>query len=157
MRDSQANPESFGPHGATAVTAAVTALIAGLLSGIAGILWLLYVVVGIEDQARESPTEISRFSDLIAMGIVAPVIGLAWLVGGFLLLMYMKTGRVLLILASGVALVASVVQLVNRGFAVLYIPLAVSLLILSLCVVPATGRWIGSERLEPNPGVEHDV
>ncbi|WP_094027423.1 hypothetical protein [Nocardia cerradoensis] len=126
----------------------MTALTVGLLSGIAGILWLLYVVTGIEDQARESPTEISRSSDLIAMGVVAPVIGLAWIVGGFLLLMCMKTGRVLLILASGVALVASVVQLVNRGFAFLYIPLAVSLLILILCAVPATGRWIVSERQE---------
>ncbi|OXR41608.1 hypothetical protein B7C42_06249 [Nocardia cerradoensis] len=148
MRDSQADPKSFAPHGATAVTAAMTALTVGLLSGIAGILWLLYVVTGIEDQARESPTEISRSSDLIAMGVVAPVIGLAWIVGGFLLLMCMKTGRVLLILASGVALVASVVQLVNRGFAFLYIPLAVSLLILILCAVPATGRWIVSERQE---------
>lgn len=157
MRDPQANPESFGPHGATAIAAAITALIAGLLTGIAGIMWVLYTIAGIEDQAREAPTEISRSSDLVVMGIVAAVIGLAWVVGGFLLLMYMQTGRVLLILASGAALVGSVVQLVNRGFAFLYMPIAVSLLILFLCAVPATGRWIVSEQLEPNPDVGHDA
>ncbi|PPJ04330.1 hypothetical protein C5E51_25210 [Nocardia nova] len=157
MRDPQAKPESFGPHGATAIAAAITALIVGLLAGIAGILWVLYTIAGIEDQAREAPTEISPSSDLLAMGIVAAVIGLAWIVGGFLLLMYMRTGRVLLILASGVALVGSVVQLVNRGFAFLYMPIAVSLLILILCAVPATGRWIVSEHLEPNPDVGHDA
>ncbi|WP_063013434.1 hypothetical protein [Nocardia nova] len=157
MRDPQANPESFGPHGATAIAAAITALIVGLLAGIAGILWVLYTIAGIEDQAREAPTEISPSSDLVAMGIVAAVIGPAWVVGGFLLLMYMRTGRVLLILASGAALVGSVVQLVNRGFAFLYMPIAVSLLILILCAVPATGRWIVSEQPEPNRDVGNDV
>ncbi|PSR65482.1 MULTISPECIES: hypothetical protein [Nocardia] len=157
MRDPQAHPESFAPHGATAITAAITALVAGLLTGIAGILWVLYTIAGIEDQAREAPTEISRSTDLVVVGIVAAVIGPAWVVGGFLLLTYMQTGRVLLILASGAALVGSVVQLVNRGFAFLYIPIAVSLLIFILCAVPATGRWIVSEQLEPNPDVGHDA
>ncbi|MFD9615229.1 hypothetical protein ACFWWS_38335 [Streptomyces sp. NPDC059083] len=129
----------------------MTALIPGPLTGIAGIMWVLLTVVGIEDQARESPVEIGRYTDLIVMGIVAVVIGLAWSVGGFLLVSYMKTGRFLLILASGVALIASVAQLFNRGFSFLFIPIIVSLLILVLCAVPATGRWIVAHEPGPNP------
>ncbi|MEV6426596.1 hypothetical protein [Nocardia sp. NPDC051463] len=156
MKDPHDQPElpTPAPHGATAVTGAFFALILGLLTGIAGILWTLYVVAGIEDHAREYP-EIGGYTDMIVMGIVAVVIGLTWSVGGFLLLAYMKTGRFLLILASGVALIVSVAQLFNRGFTFLFIPIIVSLLILVLCAVPATGRWIVANEPEPNP-LAHD-
>ncbi|MEV2218266.1 hypothetical protein AB0E01_00115 [Nocardia vinacea] len=157
MKDPHDQPElpTPAPHGATAVTAASIALILGPITGIAGIMWVLYTVVGIEDEARESSVEIGGYTDLIVMGIVAVVIGLAWWVGGFLLLAYMKTGRFLLILASGVALIVSVAQLFNRGFTFLFIPIIVSLLILVLCAVPATGRWIVADEPEPNP-LAHD-
>lgn len=115
-------------------------------------MWVLYMVVAIEDHAREY-SEIGGYTDLIVMGIV--VIGLTWSVGGSLLLAYMKTGRFLLILASGVALIVSVAQLFNRGFTFLLIPIIVSLLILVLCAVPATGRWIVANEPEPNP-LAHD-
>ncbi|WP_040700542.1 hypothetical protein [Nocardia vinacea] len=153
MKDPHDQPElpTPAPHGATAVTAAITALILGPLTGITGIMWVLYTVVGIEDHAREYH-EIGEYNtDLIVMGIAAVVIGLTWWVGGFLLLAYMKTGRFLLILASGVALIVSVAQLFNRGFTFLFIPIIVSLLILVLCAVPATGRWIVADEPEPNP------
>ncbi|MFI6772225.1 hypothetical protein [Nocardia sp. NPDC050412] len=165
MEDPHDQPELPTPasHGATAVTAAITALTLGLLTGIAGIMWILYMVVSIEDQARESSldrasessVEIGGYTELIVMGIVALVIGLAWFVGGFLLLAYMKTGRFLLILASGVTLIVSVAQLFNRGFDFLFIPIIASLLILVLCAVPATGRWIVANEPEPNP-LAHD-
>ncbi|WP_433523918.1 hypothetical protein ACQPZ2_01235 [Nocardia pseudovaccinii] len=138
-------------RGATAVTAAFIALILGVLTGIAGILWILYVMVGIEDRARESPVEIGQYRNQIIMGIVAVAIGLLWYVGGFLLLAERTAGRVLLILASGVGLIASIAQLFNSGFAYLFIPIMVSLLILVLCVVPATGRGIAADESEPNP------
>ncbi|MEV6103035.1 hypothetical protein [Nocardia sp. NPDC051981] len=153
VKDRHDQPElpTPAPHGATAVTAAITALILGPLTGIAGIMWALYMIVAIEDHAREYPAEIGRDTDLIVMGIIAVIIGLAWSVGGSLLLAYMKTGRFLLILASGLALIASVAQLFNRGFGFLFIPIIVSLLILILCAVPATGRWIVANEPEPNP------
>ncbi|WP_063047802.1 hypothetical protein [Nocardia pseudovaccinii] len=137
--------------GAAAVTAAFIALILGVLTGIAGILWILYVLVDIEDRARESSVEIGQYTNLIIMGIVAVAIGLLWFVGGFLLLAEKTTGRVLLILASGVGLIASIAQLFNSGFAYLFIPITVSLLILVLCVVPATGGEIAADESEPNP------
>ncbi|MFE3958087.1 hypothetical protein ACFXPS_28410 [Nocardia sp. NPDC059091] len=162
VKDPHDQPElpTPAPHGATAVTASITALILGPPTGIAGIMWVLYMVVAIEDHAREYHTreysEIGGYNtDLIVMGIVAVVIGLTWSVGGSLLLAYMKTGRFLLILASGVALIVSIAQLFNRGFTFLFIPIIVSLLILVLCAVPATGRWIVANEPEPNP-LAHD-
>ncbi|MGW5225529.1 hypothetical protein ACWEP5_11375 [Nocardia niigatensis] len=157
VKDPHDQPElpTPAPHGATAVTAAITALIFGPLTGIAGIMWVLYMAVAIEDQARESSVEIGRSTDPIVMGIVAVVIGLTWCIGGSLLLAYMKAGRFLLILASGVALIVSVAQLFNRGFTFLFIPIIVSLLILVLCAVPSTGRWIVANEPEPNP-LAHD-
>ncbi|MEU7145919.1 hypothetical protein ABZ942_41200 [Nocardia sp. NPDC046473] len=156
MKDPHDQPElpTPSPHGATAVTAAITALILGPLTGIAGIMWVLYVLVSIEDQAREHQ-EVGGYTDLIVMGVVAVVIGLSWCVGGSLLLAYMKTGRFLLILASGVALIASGAQLFDGGFIFWFIPTIVSLLILVLCAMPATGRWIVANELEPNP-LAHD-
>ncbi|MFF0456868.1 hypothetical protein [Nocardia africana] len=152
MKDPRDQPElpTPAPHGATAVTAAVTALVFGPLAGIGGIMWVLYTIAGIEDHAREYPETVG-YTDLVVMGIVAVGIGLAWSVGGFLLLAYLKTGRFLLIVASGAALIASVAQLLNRGFSFLFVPIVVSLLILVLCAVPATGRWIVADEPGPNP------
>ena len=153
MKDPHDQPELPKPdlRGATAVTAAFIGLILGVLTGIAGILWILYVVAGIEDSARESSVEIGQYTNQIIMGIVAVAVGLLWYVGGFLLLAEKTAGRVLLVLASGVGLIASIAQLFNSGFAYLFIPIMVSLLILVLCVVPATGRGIAADESEPNP------
>ncbi|MGW4067889.1 hypothetical protein [Nocardia grenadensis] len=147
------NPELPKPDlwGATAVTAAFIALILGLLTGAAGILWILYVVVGIEDRARESSVEIGQYANLIIMGIVAVAIGLLWCVGGFLLLAEKMAGRVLLILASSVGLVVSMAKLFNSGFAYLFIPIMASLLILVLCVAPEAGRGITVDESETKP------
>lgn len=149
MKDPHSQPESPPPtpRGATAVTAAFLALILGPLTAIAGIMWALFVVVAVDDHTREY-RETPESADLIVMGILAVVIGLAWSVGGTLLLAYMKSGRFLLILASGVALIASVAQLYNRGFTVLFIPIIASLLILVLCAAPASGRWIMANESE---------
>ncbi|MFI6046599.1 hypothetical protein ACIA8C_33615 [Nocardia sp. NPDC051321] len=146
VHDPHDQPELLAPapRGATAVTAAITALIFGPLTIVAGIMWVLYVLVSIEDSAREY-RKVGGHTDLIIMGIVTVVIGLAWSVGGSLLLAYMKTGRFLLILASGVALIVSVAQLFTSGLTLLFVPAIVSLLILVLCAAPATGRWIVAE------------
>jgi hypothetical protein len=53
---------------------------------------------------------------------------------------YAAAGRVLLILASGVGLVASIAQLFNGVFAYLFIPMMVSLLILALSRPYSRGR-----------------
>ncbi|MEV6427247.1 hypothetical protein [Nocardia sp. NPDC051463] len=148
MNDPHGQPELPKPD-LRGATAAFIALILGLLTGIAGILWVLYVVAGIEDRARDSSVEIGHTN--LIMGIAAVAIGLLWCVGGFLLLAEKTAGRVLLILASGVVLIASSAQLFNGGFAYLFIPTMVSLLILLLCVVPATGRGIAADESEPNP------
>jgi hypothetical protein len=152
MKDPHGQPELPKPDlPATAVTAAFIALILGLLTGIAGIAWILYVVVGSEDHDYGPSVEIGQYTNLIIMGIVVVAIGLLWFVGGFLLLAEKTAGRVLLILTSGVVLIASIAQLFNSGFAYLFIPIMVSLLILVLCVVPATGREIAADESEPNP------
>ncbi|WP_067824781.1 hypothetical protein [Nocardia inohanensis] len=143
--------------GATAVTAALIALILGPLTAITGIMWVLYMIVGADEHAREYSDEVSLYTDLFFMGIIAIVVGVAWYVGGFLLLAYLRTGRVVLILTSGVALIAGVAQFLNRGFVFLFIPVTASLLILVLSALPATGRWIAAQEPEPNPiAHEHD-
>ncbi|MFI6868561.1 hypothetical protein [Nocardia sp. NPDC050406] len=149
MRDPRDPTELPTPRGATAATAAITALILGPITGIAGALWVLYTIVAIEDHVQEYP-ENGGYADLITMGIVAVVIGLAWSIGGSLLLAYMNAGRLLLILASGIALIASAAQLFNRGFTVMFVAVIASLLILILCALPATGRWIAANQPEPN-------
>ncbi|WP_433567130.1 hypothetical protein ACQP1O_19260 [Nocardia sp. CA-151230] len=153
MKDRHGQPELPKPDlRATAVTAAFIALIFGLLTGIAGIVWILYVAFSFEDSARESSSvEIGQYTNHIMMGIVAVAIGLVWHVGGFLLLAEKTAGRVLVIVASGVGLIASIVQLLNSGFDYLFVPILVSLLILVLCVVPATGHAIAADESEPNP------
>ncbi|WP_063002413.1 hypothetical protein [Nocardia mikamii] len=144
MKDPHGQPELPKPDlRATAVAAAFIALMVGLLTGLAGIAWTLYVVVGIEEQvtgleehARDSSVEIGHTN--LSIGVVVAAIGLLWFVGAFLLLVEKAAGRVLLILASGVGLIASAAQLFTSGCAYLVIPIMVSLLILVLCVVPAT-------------------
>lgn len=144
------------PPGATAVTAALTALVLGLITGVAGGMWVRYMVVSIEEHASEYYSEgIDGDTNLVAMGAVTVVIGLTWYVGGYLLLAYMKTGRLLLILSSVVALIVSVGELFNSGFPFLFFPIIVSALILVLCVAPATGRWLVANELAPNT-LAHD-
>ncbi|WP_063012763.1 hypothetical protein [Nocardia kruczakiae] len=145
MKDPHRRPESpkIDLRDAAAVTAGFIALVLGLLTGTAGIAWILYVVTGLEEHEPDSSVEIAHTH--LIVGIVVVAIGLLWFVGGFLLLAEKTAGRVLLILASGAALIASIAQLVDSGFAYLFIPIIGSLLILVLCVVPATDRETASE------------
>lgn len=158
MKDPHRRPElsKIDLRDAAAVTAGLIALVLGLLTGTAGIVWILYVVTGLEEvvtgleeHERDSSVEIVHIQ--LIMGIVAVAIGLLWFVGGFLLVAEKTAGRVLLILASGAALIASIAQLVDSGFAYLFIPIILSLLILVLCPVPATDREIASEESKANP------
>ncbi|MGV9414287.1 hypothetical protein ACWDOP_30675 [Nocardia sp. NPDC003693] len=133
------------PSGATAITAGVIALIVGIIAGIGGV-----VMVGAaaalsserEKYGRSSANDLESL--LIGMGVLVILIGAFWFIGALLLFARKTAGRVMLIIASGLGLLGGLGQLTLGEYSGPIFGLGISLLILILCLVPATGRWIAA-------------
>ncbi|MEU0540677.1 hypothetical protein [Nocardia sp. NPDC005978] len=136
------------PSGATAITAGIIALILGLIAGIGGIIAVIAAASLSSDRSSGGYGSSRASNDfealLIGLGIVVTLIGAFWFIGALLLFARKTAGRVMLILASGLGVVSGLVQFTLGEFTTPIFGLGISLTILVLCAVPATGRWIAA-------------
>lgn len=143
------DPTRSEPSRVTAVTAAVLATISGLLA--AGTTIVSMIIIA--DVASDEPADNSDLPDFgplvaglfVAIGAIAGIVALLYLLGALLLFLRTTAGRVLVIIASTLGMALVLLVLGHDQSIGTVAAMSVYGTTLALAALPATGRWIAAK------------
>jgi hypothetical protein len=153
-------PNGFPPYGRTGGGTARTAGWLGILIVVFGMIVTLHEVYTIS-------THWAGIDDLVRVcGLVAAavILDLLLLVAGVLLLRRQAAGRIMLVILAAIDIVwVLMTDFLDLLFAVALVPvlglivlsLALEVVVIILCLVPPTGRWLAAGRHTPPMPVYH--